>query len=677
MGSGGNGGDGGNGGGDGGDGGNVGLLSIFGAGGDGGAGGTGQGGIVGINGADPGRNPDFQVDGRVGAPGGAGGSGGNGGNGSWILGNGGDGGRGGRGGDGGQGGTGYSPGPNTVFLELIDGGNGGDGGPGGPGGAAGGEPGAGRVLFLIAADGTAGASGAGGNGGKGGPGGNGRVSAGGEIGGSGGKGGSGGRGAIGGAGAEGGAGGAGGTGGYGGPGYLAGGAGGAGGDGGAAGNGGAGGGQGGVGGAGGGGGNAGNSAIAGGDGGAAGDGGTGGDGGNGGEGGAAGDAGEGGSPGGRDGAEGRRGADGSPTAETIASATVQQGGSGLFPENLGRRIGYIFFNRAPSAYAVGSQDGPQKQVTVTVYGESNNGFGVGYTITDQPKYGTVVAGEQPGVFLYTADEALIGPGITDSFTVTVDNGAEAELPGLAGVLQRLLHDFAIRIGAAKPDTLDVAIGVTVEGTGVYGNAEAAERYWVSQSYSNCVLQSSASAVSQVLGITPADDIEEQWVQWAKTTDSVQNPGRKMYLDANIEEGVELADAVVLMETHYPVTAVRTKYPPTYEGGQQALRDLQAALAQGKAAVVAYPVAIVWTGAGIGFIPQADTLYTVADHAAVVTEVDMKNGVVYLNDSSMVDFRPDPVPNIGRGKAIPFGVFMSGWQVSGYDLTLVSAVKTSG
>ena len=162
------------------------------------------------------------------------------------------------------------------------------------------------------------------------------------------------------------------------------------------------------------------------------------------------------------------------------------------------------------------------------------------------------------------------------------------------------------------------------------------------------------------------------MRWAKTTDSIQYPGRKMYLDANIDVGVAITDAIALMETHYPVSAEQKQYPPAQESGQEALRDLQAALAQGKAAIVGYPVAVVWTGAGIGFIPEPYTRYTVADHAAVVTEVDMKNGVVYVNDSSMTNSAGQAV---GRGKAIPYGVFMAGWQVSDYDLTIVSANRS--
>jgi hypothetical protein len=110
-----------------------------------------------------------------------------------------------------------------------------------------------------------------------------------------------------------------------------------------------------------------------------------------------------------------------------------------------------------------------------------------------------------------------------------------------------------------------------------------------------------------------------------------------------------------MEKYYPVTATRTLYPATQAGGEQALRDLEAALAQGKVAMVAYPVAIVWTGAGIGYLPEKDTKFNVSDHAAVVTEVDLAKAVVYVDDSSMTE----DGQSVGKGKQLPIGVFLAG------------------
>jgi hypothetical protein len=99
----------------------------------------------------------------------------------------------------------------------------------------------------------------------------------------------------------------------------------------------------------------------------------------------------------------------------------------------------------------------------------------------------------------------------------------------------------------------------------------------------------------------------------------------------------------------------------------ALNDLMAALATGKATMVAYSVAIVWSEAW-GYVPDEDTSYWSSDHAVVVTEVDLENGFVYVNDSSAGPAGQET----GRGMKVSLGAFMSGWQTAEYSLTTVEA-----
>ncbi|BBX20491.1 hypothetical protein [Mycolicibacterium duvalii] len=683
IGSGGDGGAGGDGGGHGGNGGDVGLLSLFGTGGDGGDGGVGQEGRPGTNGSED------LPDGGTGAAGSRGGSGGDGGNGSQIFGTGGDGGHGGAGGTGGKGGQGV----HRKKVEVgpgRDGGDGGDGGSGGPGGAVGGVAGNGRFFFVIPANGTNGASGPGGDGGKGGNGGDGGWSEDGSDGGNAGNGGNGGDGALGGAGSAGGAGGEGGAGGAGADAnatHTAG-------DGGNGGNGGVGGpggpgdgddqgGDGGVGGVGGGGGNGGDAGTAG-NGGNGGNGGDGGDGaatdGGGGLGGAQGDGGVGGSgaddTSGDDGTSGARGEDGSAAASASSLVNFETAEPPSLLAGIGRALAYVFFNRAPSVSPeFGGQSGANKAITIDLNGRSNNGFDLTYTIKQDPRYGRLVPGAEPGTYTYIANPTLTRPGITDSFVITVDNGAAARMPGLAGLLQTLLHNFAVRLGFAEPATRDEQITVEVKGDGQYGNAIDAKKYWVSQSYSNCVLQASAAAVGQATRSTPPT--EERMVELAKTTDSVATPGRKMYLHERIDEGVDEQDAAVLMERYFNVSTTYQKFVSydedgnrigaTPDDGERALRELQAALARGEATMVAYPVSIIWT-AVTDFVPGPEDSYSYADHAAVVTQVDLRRKIVYVNDSSMTNDNK----SVGQGKAIPIGVFMAGWQVADYELITVKA-----
>ena len=81
----------------------------------------------------------------------------------------------------------------------------------------------------------------------------------------------------------------------------------------------------------------------------------------------------------------------------------------------------------------------------------------------------------------------------------------------------------------------------------------------------------------------------------------------MYLAANIADRVAGQDAVVLLNTHFNLDAYTTTYPGTkdddgeavpgtLQDGQAALRDLQAALAYGKAAMVTVNSAGLWSAA---------------------------------------------------------------------------------
>lgn len=209
--------------------------------------------------------------------------------------------------------------------------------------------------------------------------------------------------------------------------------------------------------------------------------------------------------------------------------------------------------------------------------------------------------------------------------------------------------------------------LVVRGDGMYGDLSNAV-YWVKQSYFNCVLMASAMAVAQVTGEpTPAEAL---MVEIAKTSDSVETPGQKMYLDENIEDGVAEADAVVLMETNFGVKATLTKYntvdddgnvtAATLVDGQRALSDAEAALQQGKAIIAFVNSSVIWNAAH-GMEASGTPNYFNSDHAVVVIAVDLKKGLVYLNDSG---------PEFGQGMAVPIGAFMNAWQSNDYETIVV-------
>jgi hypothetical protein len=300
-------------------------------------------------------------------------------------------------------------------------------------------------------------------------------------------------------------------------------------------------------------------------------------------------------------------------------------------------------------------------------------------VTNQPRYGTLTLDESTGAYTYTPDPTLVRPGITDAFTVEVSNESGAQRTGLLGALTALLHNWALSIGVAKPGTAEATVDVKVPGDGQYGNAADSRQYWVKQSFYNCQLLATAMAIGQATHST--SPTEDEMSRWAETTDSVFFPGQKMYLGDFSQSGVSTVDAVALANQYFDVTAVLKTYgggnvyapgqtaTATAADGRQALGDLEAALARGDAAMVVYPVAVVWSTFGLS--PRPNNSYTFPDHAAVVTQVDLTNGWVYVNDSSAVS--PfDRNVFVGQGLAIPIGAFLNGWQTSNYMLTTFTA-----
>jgi hypothetical protein len=272
----------------------------------------------------------------------------------------------------------------------------------------------------------------------------------------------------------------------------------------------------------------------------------------------------------------------------------------------------------------------------------------------------------------------VEPGISDTFTITADNGASAASPGFAGFVQGALHSLAVALGIAKPDTIDRQITVTVKGSdqdkaGRYGgDVEKLKLLHRQQNYFNCVLMASAMAAAQVTGQqTQAEDVV---VGWAKELDSVVMPGRKMFLSERIEWGAFPKDAVVLLENRFGVTAVNTTYgiydaagnritPATPADGQRALNDMNAALAQGNAITIGINNNSLYSSDPELWseVKEANADFIEYNHQIQVLKVDLVTATVWVNDSAL---------KVG-GKPFTLSAFMKSWQASDYDLTVVS------
>ncbi len=97
-----------------------------------------------------------------------------------------------------------------------------------------------------------------------------------------------------------------------------------------------------------------------------------------------------------------------------------------FWSDLSEQFNYVFFNQAPSANPTNDpSDSEDGEITGRLGAESNNSFGLTYQIVDKEKYGTLNFDYVTGSYTYTPDAVLAQPGITDYFTVTINNGTYA------------------------------------------------------------------------------------------------------------------------------------------------------------------------------------------------------------------------------------------------------------
>lgn len=95
-------------------------------------------------------------------------------------------------------------------------------------------------------------------------------------------------------------------------------------------------------------------------------------------------------------------------------------------------------------------------------------------------------------------------------------------------------------------------------------------------------------------------------------------------------------------------------------GQQALRDVQAELAAGKAVIAGVNAQIIWQSVEAQENSGTPN-YSDPDHALVVIAVDLPNYLVYCNDSGA---------GFGKAMKVPIGAFMTAWQFDNYEYTVV-------
>jgi Peptidase_C39 like family len=197
----------------------------------------------------------------------------------------------------------------------------------------------------------------------------------------------------------------------------------------------------------------------------------------------------------------------------------------------------------------------------------------------------------------------------------------------------------------------VAIGLAGVGIGLagatpngdpngqmYGNPQAAARYWRYQHGEDCGLMAAADVVGQLTGREPLQiGIELRGV----FTKSEAHRGGIYRFDGTSPE-----DLVVLLQKYGIQSQLTTG---------NTMEALEQDLAGGHKVIAAVNAETIWN------YPHGQGQRTEPDHAVVVTGVDTRADIVHLNDSG--------TPN-GRDEQIPMATFTQAWA-TGNDLLIVT------
>lgn len=222
--------------------------------------------------------------------------------------------------------------------------------------------------------------------------------------------------------------------------------------------------------------------------------------------------------------------------------------------------------------------------------------------------------------------------------------------GLAGVASVSGCGLAPPSAHVTAGTYDNATARTA-ADGVYGDPDAAAKYWVQQSLEDtCGLASVADVVGEVTGNAPT---EKQIIKLAQSTPSVIRDG-PIYLptgDPGHETdagGIDMADTVVLLE-HY---GIKSRMIYDTEPDKTGLPALEQYLGAGRKV-------IAWVNGGT--ILNSDDQRTSPDHLLVVTGVDTNNDTVHLND---------PYADHANTK-VGIKRFMTAWKVGQKSIVVTS------
>ncbi|MGE2688913.1 hypothetical protein [Mycolicibacterium pulveris] len=193
-------------------------------------------------------------------------------------------------------------------------------------------------------------------------------------------------------------------------------------------------------------------------------------------------------------------------------------------------------------------------------------------------------------------------------------------------------------------------------SGVYGDPEAATRFWAEQSESDCGLMATRMVIGELTGAAPS---EREIIDLAAATPSQCSPGEPVYdesvdpADGGIGHGTCSTDLLLLLE-HYGIDADYTNDAEAADGGLDTGIDALAGyLGNGQQAMVCVNSRIIWDTEGDR---------TNCGHMITVAAIDFDNDAVYLGDSGSDDT---------RGEQVSIDVFESAWATGEHELVVTA------
>jgi hypothetical protein len=192
--------------------------------------------------------------------------------------------------------------------------------------------------------------------------------------------------------------------------------------------------------------------------------------------------------------------------------------------------------------------------------------------------------------------------------------------------------------------------------GVYGDPEAATRYWEQQSEGDCGLMATRMVIGEITGTPPT---EREIIDLAADTPSQCSPGEPVYdesvdpSDGGVGHGTCSTDLLLLLD-QFGIDADYTNDDKAADGGLDTGIDALADyLGNGQQAMVCVNSPTIW---------DTDGDRTRCGHMITVAAIDFDNDAVYLGDSGGDDT---------RGEQVTIDVFESAWATGDHELVVTA------